>query len=1180
MTTEVQSIVGSPVWRRLVCPPNHRITIQNASSNTESWGEIFIGTKPPINTDVGFKLLPGVESSFNIMHNNVIYVRGQYSPMLTYMLNPLDPADIGDYTSTPTTTISLGGTVQEINIPAKHTVLFQQLNGESGNKGYISFNKPLTIVNGVVTSDAYIMSYLQFMAITLEVETKMYIYGPGLKITYKIDPSISSIPDKLFNELNIAKSVIEDLKLHKLDTSLFEKTVIDINKYITDAVAQLENKKLDKTTFTQKVSEINTELLRLEDEKADRGHNHAGVDIAIDELKADLEKKVDKTTHINTGFGMMGGGQLNGDVQIDLHLSSQFTISPSDGVKLLLEDSLNSLSTTLPLTARQGGALKSLIDVHTESTKIHITDTERLHWNSSIVDMTKQLTTIMSVSGEFKSNLDNKFYDMGASDLRYVRIANIVNTLDSISTTTPLSANMGKALRDSINTHTNSNLHVQASERSLWNGYSTLKLNVSTYDTGIGSVWNSIDTILARLNNTDSSGSTTVESLNAHKSDTVLHTSAEERAYWNSKINTSDVVDHLNSHDTTKPLSANMGRELAARIPDGSTIGDHLLDSIIHITPTDRSNWNSALQKTQVINHVASSLVDSPLSANMGRYLNEVKVEISDFERHTNDFGHITNEERISWTDKVSSVDFTSHINSDIHVTQIDRSRWDEKVDPIVYLTHVSSDSHITADERILWNTSLTTNDVIDNLESNDSYKPLSANMGRELSATKVDNTTFDGHINNSETHITPSKGLEWDAKIGPVEFNTHVLDHDAHFSPEEREKFNTDMNEMSAEITTIKADVTYVKSSAFFNGDKTLDIDGYTVEIIGPDQAKIKTIPGCTHFSFNDSIAPDDDVMIDWGDGTTNSMLNHVYETPGQYIISVYGNIVMDTTVGIPTGLFSNIEEFMTIRPDVGYSLVFRGSLNRMSYGGSVKKILAPIFSNSPEVTNFSGCFMECAGLTEITYPIIDNNKNSNVDITDMFRSNTLLNINGKIIGDSCTGIFNIEKCYAQGPTTDTDGDIDLFDMNKCVGASRINNEELGDGTVYLNEGVSVEVEANEDDVYLNEGVSVEVEADESSTYLNDGVSVEVEADESSTYLNEGVSVEVEANEDDVYLNSGVSSNIEESNDTYLNSGVSSNIEESNDTYLNSGIGVVINETTDEVYLNNGIDIEVIEIE
>lgn len=53
-----------------------------------------------------------------------------------------------------------------------------------------------------------------------------------------------------------------------------------------------------------------------------------------------------------------------------------------------------------------------------------------------------------------------------------------------------------------------------------------------------------------------------------HKADVISHITEEERATWNAKLGTSDVVDNVTSTDIDKPLSANMGKELAESIAD------------------------------------------------------------------------------------------------------------------------------------------------------------------------------------------------------------------------------------------------------------------------------------------------------------------------------------------------------------------------------------------------------------------------------------------------------------------------------------------------------------------------------------------------------------------------------------------------------------------------------------
>lgn len=54
----------------------------------------------------------------------------------------------------------------------------------------------------------------------------------------------------------------------------------------------------------------------------------------------------------------------------------------------------------------------------------------------------------------------------------------------------------------------------------------------------------------------------------SHKADTISHITEEERVTWNAKLGASDVVDNVTSTDIDKPLSANMGKELQEQITE------------------------------------------------------------------------------------------------------------------------------------------------------------------------------------------------------------------------------------------------------------------------------------------------------------------------------------------------------------------------------------------------------------------------------------------------------------------------------------------------------------------------------------------------------------------------------------------------------------------------------------
>ncbi|MGL5716836.1 MAG: hypothetical protein ACRCX2_27720 [Paraclostridium sp.] len=194
-------------------------------------------------------------------------------------------------------------------------------------------------------------------------------------------------------------------------------------------------------------------------------------------------------------------------------------------------------------------------------------------------------------------------------------------------------------------------------------------------------------------------------------------------------------VDNLLSTSPTDVLSANQGRILNEKkldkgnLPPGinnagdimievnnkadtTIFNDHITNTTNHITNEERNYWNVKLQKSDVIDNLTSTVKDLPLSANMGRVLNDILVP------HTNDKTiHITSVERTSWNAKLQSSDVVDN------------------------LTSTSTTTPLSANQGRLLNVNkINTSSIIDNLSSSSTSAVLSANMGRHLNNIKWNN--------------------------------------------------------------------------------------------------------------------------------------------------------------------------------------------------------------------------------------------------------------------------------------------------------------------------------------------------------------------------------------------------------------------------------------------------------
>ena len=115
------------------------------------------------------------------------------------------------------------------------------------------------------------------------------------------------------------------------------------------------------------------------------------------------------------------------------------------------------------------------------------------------------------------------------------------------------------------------------------------------------------------------------------------------------------------------------------------------------------------VDKTSILSTISSTPNNDKLLSE--KAISDTFVKKTDLTTHASDTNiHITSAERTAWNKKANATDLTTHTsNKDIHVTTSDKTKWN-KVDNKVDKT-----------------------DIVDNLTSTDTDKPLSANQGKVL---------------------------------------------------------------------------------------------------------------------------------------------------------------------------------------------------------------------------------------------------------------------------------------------------------------------------------------------------------------------------------------------------------------------------------------------------------------
>ena len=161
------------------------------------------------------------------------------------------------------------------------------------------------------------------------------------------------------------------------------------------------------------------------------------------------------------------------------------------------------------------------------------------------------------------------------------------------------------------------------------------------------------------------------------------------------------LIDDTNTSGKTTYSSSKIENSLSKKA-NTTDLTVHTSDTNIHVTTSDKTKWNKVdnkIDKTDIIDNLTSTNTDKPLSANQGKVLKDdigLKANATDLTTHTSD--------------------------TNIHVTTSDKTKWN-KVDNKIDKT-----------------------DIVDNLTSTDTNKPLSANQGKILKG-EVDNKANDNEV-------------------------------------------------------------------------------------------------------------------------------------------------------------------------------------------------------------------------------------------------------------------------------------------------------------------------------------------------------------------------------------------------------------------------------------------------
>lgn len=164
--------------------------------------------------------------------------------------------------------------------------------------------------------------------------------------------------------------------------------------------------------------------------------SQSGLMSASDKKKLDginMETKVDKTTQVQAGNGLTGGGALSGDITLTVQAENDSIIVGSGGIKVDVVDNLNTSSATKALSAGQGQVIAGMIDAKVNKTAQVIAG-DGLQGGGAFNEGNVTLTLVSANDG----------ITVGTDNITL----NTANDLSTASGTRPLSANQGKILNE------------------------------------------------------------------------------------------------------------------------------------------------------------------------------------------------------------------------------------------------------------------------------------------------------------------------------------------------------------------------------------------------------------------------------------------------------------------------------------------------------------------------------------------------------------------------------------------------------------------------------------------------------------------------------------------------------------------------------------------------------------
>lgn len=426
-------------------------------------------------------------------------------------------------------------------------------------------------------------------------------------------------------------------------------------------------------------------------------------------------------------------------------------------------------------------ATQESLQTHIDNKEVHIQDGERDAWNAkaetTYVDtavaeakeaLEKSITSIENTLSDKadKTTVEGIQSQVTSIDTRVTELEKV--TVDQHYTADSTNAQSGTAVAEAIKDF--------VTESSMSTAISNVTTQVEELNTNLETLSNTVDG-KAEQTEVDALTKTVEGKLDESKfnEQIKLYATVESVNALETTVGTKASQEDLDSLETTVSGKA-----------DKTELTDHINDKTVHVSKTERTQWNNAASKTEL--EAAKTQLQSDINTavtSMFKYKGSVETaENLPSDSENNRVGDVYNvkdsdanyvwngeewdklSENISGLAQKSELD--AHIgNTTVHVTAEEKSGWDSK----------ATQADIEAAVK-----DLATKESVSTLESKVEKKAEQADLTKHIEDTSVHfeegekqeikdsiaevESNLSTHTSNEDVHVTPEKKAEWDTKV------------------------------------------------------------------------------------------------------------------------------------------------------------------------------------------------------------------------------------------------------------------------------------------------------------------------------------------------------------------------------------------------------------------------------